>query len=91
MRPPKQALLDDNQPKRPTTTPPKKTHTGILFSAVAETPYAHAWHDWVRLALSTLGTMIALRNLLVSMYEMTMDNTAPYPLLNPTLLSRIRR
>ena len=42
---------------------------GILFSAVAEAPYAHAWHDWARLALSTLGTMIALRNLLVSMYE----------------------
>lgn len=42
---------------------------GILFSAVAETPYAHAWHDWARLTLSTLGTMIALRNLLVSMYE----------------------
>lgn len=94
-------------------------------------PHAAGWDAWARLGLSTLGTMIALRNLLVSMYEasdhiclwirvinlyrhpssdppltesppthappskhsnpqLAMDNTAPYPLLNPTLLSRIR-
>lgn len=42
---------------------------GILFTAVGDVPHLLHWDDWARLALSTLGTMIALRNLLVSMYE----------------------
>lgn len=42
---------------------------GILFTAVGDVPHLLHLDDWARLALSTLGTMIALRNLLVSMYE----------------------
>ncbi len=42
---------------------------GLLFTAVGDVPHLETWDDWARLALSTLGTMIALRNLLVSMYE----------------------
>jgi hypothetical protein len=100
--------------KKQVFTACSNTAMGLLFTAVGDVPHLEGWDDWARLTLSTLGTMIALRNLLVSMYEassitahthnrirptsnehrhrqqMTMDNTAPYPLLNPALLSRIR-
>lgn len=62
------------------------TAMGILFTAVGDVPHLQGWADWVRLCLSTIGTMIALRNLLVSMYELVLDSTALYPLLNPGLL-----
>ncbi len=66
------------------------TAMGILFTAVGDIPHLQGWDDWVRLFLSTIGIMILLRNLLVSMYEMCIDSTAQYPLLNPSLLSRLR-
>jgi hypothetical protein len=59
---------------------------GILFTAVGDVPHVEGWADWARLGFSTVGTMIALRNLLVSMYELLLDSTAQYPLLNPRLL-----
>ena len=61
------------------------TAMGILFTAVGDVPHLQGWADWARLGLSTIGTMIALRNLLVSMYELVLDSTAQYPLLNPGL------
>jgi len=62
------------------------TAMGILFTAVGDVPHLQGWADWARLGLSVIGTMIALRNLLVSMYELVLDSTAQYPLLNPGLL-----
>jgi len=62
------------------------TAFGILFTAVGDVPHLQGWADWARLGLSTIGTMIALRNMLVSMYELVLDSTAQYPLLNPGLL-----
>lgn len=62
------------------------TAFGILFTAVGDVPHLQGWADWARLGLSTIGTMIALRNFLVSMYDLVLDSTAQYPLLNPGLL-----
>lgn len=45
--------------------------------------------------LTSIGDSVCLRSpaptSMLPPLQMTMDNTAPYPLLNPTLLSRIRR
>lgn len=66
------------------------TALGVLFTAVGDAPQMDGLDDWARLALSMLSTMLGLRNLLLSMYDMCSDNLATYPILNPTLLKRPR-
>lgn len=66
---------------------------GLVFASatdvVSHLMGAH-WRLLGRELFKVLAVLLFMRNILLSCYELTVDTIAGYPLLNPTMLARLR-